>query len=169
AVGSDDLSAAIWLQPVPAWRSAGWLVPLLWATLAVHIVALALWPVAALVRRYTRRPLILDNRARDLRLLTFFGLICNLLLAVLWMWIFSRVDGSVRALDGGLDPAIRSAQVLGLVSIAAAVVAALNLRQVWLAPTNRLRRTCAAIIAVACVAAMWLVFALKTMQWSLVY
>jgi hypothetical protein len=169
AVSSDDVPAAIWLQPVPAWRSPGWLLPLLYAALAVHVLALALWPAAALVRRQTRQPLRLEGRERDLRLLAFAGLIGNLLLFGLWLWILSRIDASPRALDGDLDPWLRLAQVLGLISIATAAVAVLNARAAWKPPAQRWRRICAVAIAAACVAVVWLVLALKTLQWSLVY
>ncbi|MEH6420708.1 serine hydrolase domain-containing protein, partial [Pseudomonas sp. CGJS7] len=169
AVSSDDVPAAIWLQPVPAWRSPGWLLPLLYAALAVHVVALALWPVAALVRRQTRQPLRLEGRERDLRLLAFAGLIGNLLLFGLWLWIVGRIDASPRAFDGDLDPWLRLAQVLGLISIATAVVAVLNARAAWKPSAQRWRRVCAVAIAAACVAVVWLVLALKTLQWSLVY
>ncbi|MGO4262467.1 serine hydrolase domain-containing protein [Lysobacter sp. TAB13] len=169
AVSSDDVPAAMWLQPVPAWRSPGWIVPLLYLAAMVHVLALALWPVAALIRHRTQRPLLLDSRERDLRLLTFIGLSGNVLLALLWVWILSRAEVSVRSLDGSLDPLIRIAQLLGLLSIATAVIAALNLRAAWSMPVRRLRRACAVAIAVACIAVVWLVFALKTMQWSLVY
>jgi len=169
AVSSDDVPAAMWLQPVPGWRSPGWMLPLLCLALAVQALAVLLWPVAALVRRYTQRRLLLSERDRRLRLLSFLGLIGNLVLALLWLWIVTRIDASVRMLDGALDPWIRVAQLLGLASVATAVVAALNARAVWRSSPQRLRRVCAIAVAAACVAMVWYVFALRTMSWSLVY
>jgi len=169
AIASDDAPPAMWLQPVPAWRSAGWMLPLLFAAAAVHVLALALWPAAALVRRHTQRRLKLDGRERDLRLLTFFGLIANLALLALWVWILGRIDESATLLDGQLDPALRIAQLLGLLSFAVAAVALLNARAAWKPPMQRLRRVCAAAMAAACVAVVWFVLALHTLQWSLVY
>lgn len=169
AIGTDDAPPAMWLQPVPAWRSAGWMLPLFYAAVAVHVLALALWPAAALVRRHTQRRLKLDGRERDLRLLTFFGLIANLLLLALWAWMFGRIDLSPRLLDGQLDSGLRIAQLLGLLSVAVAVVSILNVRQTLRPPVHRVRRACAVAIAAACVAVVWFVFALHTMQWSLVY
>lgn len=169
AIATDDAPPAMWLQPVPAWRSAGWMLPLLCLAVAVHALALALWPAAALVRRHTQRRLKLDGRERDLRLLTFFGLIANLSLLALWAWILGRVEASATLLDGQLDPALRIAQLLGLLSFAVAAVAILNARAAWKPPMQRLRRVCAATIAAACVAVVWFVVALHTLQWSLVY
>lgn|GEM_PF-60654 len=169
AIASDDASPASWLQPVPLWRSSGWMLPLLYAATAVHVLALALWPVAALVRRHTQRRLKLDGRERDLRLLTFFGLIANLLLLTLWVWILGRIDASATLLDGQLDAALRIAQLLGLLSIAVAAVAVVNARATWKPPLHRWRRVCAVAIAAACVAVVWFVLALHTLQWSLVY
>lgn len=169
AVSSDDVPAAMWLQPVPGWRSPGWMLPLLCLALAVQALAVLLWPVAALVRRYTQRRLLLSERDRRLRLLSFLGPIGNLVLALLWLWIVTRIDASVRMLDGALDPWIRVAQLLGLASVATAVVAVLNARAVWRSSPQRLRRVCAIAVAAACVAMVWYVFALRTMSWSLVY
>jgi len=169
AISSDDVSAAMWLQPVPGWRSPGWMLPLLFATLGVQALALCLWPIAAIVRTQTQRRLRLDGRERDLRLLTMFGVISNLLLAGLWWWLLVRAEASVRALDGGLDGWIRLAQLLGLLCVPIAIVACLNARAAWRGPMQRLRRVCAVAIAAACLAMVWFVFALKTMSWSLVY
>ncbi|QWP77285.1 beta-lactamase family protein [Lysobacter sp. K5869] len=169
AIATDDTPPAMWLQPVPAWRSAGWLLPLLFAAAAVHVLALALWPAAALVRRHTQRQLKLDGRGRDLRLLTFFGLIANLLLLALWAWIFGRIDASASLLDGQLDSALRIAQLLGLLSLAVAAISVLNVRAAWKPPVHKLRRYTAVAMALACLAVVWLVLALHTLQWSLVY
>ncbi|ALN78428.1 serine hydrolase [Lysobacter antibioticus] len=169
AVSSDDVPAAMWLQPVPDWRSPGWMLPLLCLVLAVQALALLLWPVAALVRRHFQRPLVLAERDRRLRLLSFLGLIGNLVLVLLWLWIITRIDASVRMLDGALDPWIRVAQLLGLASMATAVVAVLNARAVWRSSPQRLRRVCAIAVAAACVAMVWYVLALRTLSWSLVY
>ena len=169
AVSSDDVPAAMWLQPVPGWRSPGWMLPLLCLALAVQALAVLLWPVAALVRRYTQRRLLLSERDRRLRLLSFLGPIGNLVLALLWLWIITRIDASVRMLDGALDPWARVAQLLGLASVATAVVAVLNARAVWRSSPQRLRRICTIAVAAACVAMVWYVFALRTMNWSLVY
>lgn len=169
AVSSDDVPAAMWLQPVPGWRSPGWMLPLLCLALAVQALAVLLWPVAALVRRHTQRRLLLSERDRRLRLLSFLGVIGNLVLALLWLWIITRIDASVRMLDGALDPWIRLAQVLGLASVATAVVAVLNARAVWRASPQRLRRVCAIAVAAACVAMVWYVVVLRTLSLSLVY
>lgn len=169
AIGSDDLPAATWLQPVPGWRSPGWMLPLLFAALGVQALALCLWPVAAIVRYQTQRRLRLDGRERDLRLLTMLGLIANLSLAALWWWVLARAEVSARALDGGLDGWIRLAQLLGLLSVPIAIVACLNARAAWLGPMQRLRRVCVVAMAGACVAMVWFVFALKTLSWALVY
>lgn len=169
AVSSDDVPAAMWLQPVPDWRSPGWMLPLLCLALAVQAAAVLLWPVAALVRRRFRQPLVLAERDRRLRLLSFLGLIGNIALVLLWAWIVAQLDASVRMLDGALDPWIRIAQLLGLASVATAAVAVLNARAVWRSSPQRLRRVCAIAVAAACVATVWYVFALRTMSWSLVY
>lgn len=169
AVSSDDVPAAMWLQPVPAWRSPGWMLPALAAALAAQLAAALLWPVAALVRRRAHRGLGLDARALRWRHWLQAGVAANLALAALWAWILARIEASVRMLDGGLDAWLRLAQLLGLASAATAVVALVYAWRLWRSPPHRLRRICAVALALACAATAWSVFALKTVTPALMY
>ncbi|WP_064749163.1 serine hydrolase domain-containing protein [Lysobacter antibioticus] len=169
AVSSDDVPAAMWLQPVPAWRSPAWVLPVLGLAFALQLAAVVLWPVAALVRRHLRRGLGLDARALRWRRWLQAGVVANVALVSLWAWILARIESSVRMLDGGLDGWLRLAQALGLMSVATATVAVLYAHRLWRSPPHRLRRACAVAIALACAATVWAVFALKTVTPALVY
>ncbi|KRD31285.1 hypothetical protein ASE35_14820 [Lysobacter sp. Root916] len=169
AVASDAHPPAVWLQPVPAWRSAGWSLPLLLAVLALHALMLSLWPVAALVRRHYGRRLVLDRRAGRLRLATRLGLLSNLAMAGLWLWLLARADADIALLDGGLDGWIRLAQCLALLSLPIAALAIANAIQVWRAPRDRWHRLGASLIALACTLLVGLVFALHVLTPTLNY
>lgn len=169
AIGSDDLAQARWLQPVPGWRSPGWMLPLLALSVAVHVLALLAWPLAAWLRRRDPRWPRPEGRERDLRLLTLAGLIANTLLALLWAWIVARALATPAAPEGALDGWIRLAQALGVLSLPIALIACLNARAAWRGPARRQRRIGAVAIALACVAVVWFVFALHTLSISLRY
>ncbi len=168
ALSSDDVPAAMWLQPVPASRSPAWLLPALVAALAVQSLALAAWPVAALVRRHYLVPLSLDARQRRLRALMLCGLAANLAGAALWVWILARIEATPRALDGGLDAWIVLARALGAACVASAVVALVRMRDAWRG-VSVLERVCTVWVAAACLVLAWAVFALRLLGWSLVY
>ncbi|NUO78266.1 MAG: beta-lactamase family protein [Lysobacter sp.] len=169
AVASDVHPPAMWLQPVSGWRSAGWSLPLLLGALALHALALLLWPVAALVRRHYGRRLALDARARRGRLLVRLGLVCNLAMAATWLWLLSRIDADVAQLDGGLDGWIRFAQLLTLLSLPIAALAIADAVRAWRAPRDVWRRVGASAIALACAAVAAFAIASNLLTWSLNY
>ncbi|KRA81853.1 hypothetical protein ASD78_00845 [Lysobacter sp. Root667] len=169
AVASDAHPPAMWLQPVPAWRSAGWSLPLLIGALALHAAALLLWPVAALVRRHYGRRLTLTQAAQRWRLATRLGLISNLAMALLWLWLLSRADARIADFDGGLDGWIRFAQLLALLSLPVALLAIRNAIEAWRAPRDRWRRLGASLIALACTALVWFVLSLRLLSLDLNY
>ncbi|WP_139215526.1 serine hydrolase domain-containing protein [Lysobacter sp. cf310] len=169
AVASDAHPPAVWLQPVPAWRSAGWSLPLLLGVLAVHALMALLWPSAALLRRHYGQRLALDRRARRLRLATRLGLLSNLAMAGLWLWLLARADADMALLDGGLDGWIRLAQCLALLSLPIAALAIANAIQVWRAPRDRWHRLGAGLIALACTLLVGFVFGLHLLTPTLNY
>ena len=169
AVASDAHPPALWLQPVPAWRSAGWSLPLLLAALALHAFALLLWPLAALVRRHYGRRLTLDRRASRLRLATRLGLASNLAMASLWLWLLSRADADIAQLDGGLDVWIRCAQLLARLSLPFAALAIADAADAWRAPRDGWRRGGAALIALACAIVVVFVLGLHVLTPGLNY
>lgn len=169
AVASDAHPPAVWLQPVSTWRSAAWSLPLLLGVLALHALLLVLWPVAALVRRHYGRRLSLDHRARRLRLATWLGLLSNLTMAALWLWLLTRADADIRLLDGGLDGWIRFAQFLTLLSLPIAALAIANAIRVWRAPRERWHRLGAGLIALACTILVAYVFGLHLLTPTLNY
>lgn len=169
AVASDAHPPAMWLQPVPAWRSAGWSLPLLIGALALHAAALLLWPIAALVRRHYGRRLSLPQTALRLRWTTYLGLISNLAMALLWLWLLSRADARIADFDGGLDGWIRFAQLLALLSLPVALLAIGNAIEAWRPPRDRWRRLSASLVALACTALVWFVLSLRLLSLDLNY
>ncbi len=103
------------------------------ASLAIMVLALLFWPIAALVRRHYRTPLELNPRERRLRLLT--RLVCVLDIAVVggFLAVLSKAD-DVTALNDSLDKWIHLLQVLGVIALIGAVVAVYYASVLWRSP-----------------------------------
>ncbi len=105
------------------------------AGVAVALLTLILWPVAALVRRHYRRKLLLSRQERWLRIAV--RLVCALdliFLASLVALVSSTSDPS--ALNGHIDSKIHLMQVLGLIGALGALIAIYNAVQAWRAPSS---------------------------------
>src|SRR5580700_226350 len=59
----DTLSPFMVYDRTPWYQSSGWLIPLLLVSFVALLITALLWPVAALVRRHYKAPLVLDARA----------------------------------------------------------------------------------------------------------
>lgn len=117
---------------VPASRSAGWILPLLYAALGVLLLTFLHWPAAALVRRHYQSPLALEGRARWI----YRGvrLASALVLAMLaaWMITITGMMGDYALLTAKSDARLWTLQILGLIVFVGAVaLAAWNLLLAW--------------------------------------
>lgn len=116
---------------VPALQSASWLLPALYVSLAILLVAFLQWPAAALVRRRYKATMSHEGRSRQVyrgvRLAS--GLVLAMLIA--WGVAFTWLSSTAANLGASSDPLLWTLQILGLiVFVAAVLLAAWN---VWLA------------------------------------
>ncbi len=145
----------------------------LFASLAIMVLALLFWPITALIRRHYRARLELNPRERRLRLLT--RIVCLVDLAVVGglIAVLSK-SGDVTALNDSLDKWIHLLQVLGVIGVLGTFVAVYYASVVWrggvsypaiadtapatgLVPRGRRlwTRSYATAIALACVGFAW--------------
>lgn len=112
------------LQAVPGHRSGGWNLPLFGGAVAVLLLTVILWPVAALVRRHYRAPLQLTGRDAQARTLPRIAALVGLGWLFGWYLMMEPLmSNHLEAYDVALDSQLRLLQVLGLVLIAAAAIA----------------------------------------------
>ncbi len=102
----------------------------LFASLAILILAVLIWPFAALMRRHYRAHIEFDPRERRIRLLT--RLICLLDLAVVggFIAVISK-SNDITALNDSLDVWIHLLQVLGVIAVIGTFVAVYYASLVW--------------------------------------
>ncbi len=124
----DFMSPFEVMDPVPAGRSAGWILPSLEAGLAVLLLSFLHWPVAALVRRRYRTPLPVPEPARPAyRIARLFA---GLSVAVMVWWAMLILSMLKNASPS--DAVLWAVQVAGLLVFVLAMLAMLwNLWLAW--------------------------------------
>lgn len=102
----------------------------IFASLAILVLAVILWPVAAWIRRHYRTRLALDARERRLRFLTRLACVLDLIVVGGFIAVVSKAD-DVTALNDSLDKWIHLLQVLGVIAIIGTLVAVYYAAVVW--------------------------------------
>lgn len=115
---SDFFSPFMVFEPVPASRSAVWVLPALYASLAILLLTFLHWPVMAWVRRKSGASLRLAGAARVAY--RWVRLAAGLTLAVFAGWMLI-----VANLRTASDVALWSVQILGAIVFAALAVFAI--------------------------------------------
>lgn len=110
----DGVSPYLVFDRVPAWQSSAWLLPALYAGLAILLLTLLHWPVSALIRRHYKAPLALGRRS----LLAYRGvrLGAGLVLALLggWAIAFAAMTANLDNFTPRSDPWLWTLQILGV-------------------------------------------------------
>ena len=104
------------------------------ASLAVMVVVLLSWPIAALVRRRYGRRLELTKPDRRLRLASRLALAWSLASLAALVWVATNAAGTIGKLNSDLVTPLRVVQVMFFVGIIGTVIVGLNAVRVWLSP-----------------------------------
>jgi hypothetical protein len=108
------------LLPVPWYLNSAWLVPLLYASLAVLAITVLLWPTRAIVRRRFGATLALERR--ELRAFRWSRIAAVAILAVLIGWF---VTVSLVSKDMDVDPLVLLMGLLSLIAFVGGLLAML--------------------------------------------
>jgi CubicO group peptidase (beta-lactamase class C family) len=156
--------------PATGGMNAGWVVPIMLAALAAMLIAALGWPIVAFTRwRYkyrstvAGRPLMLHRATR----LTAWLM---LIVACGWMGMIAALSSDVAYFDGRLDIWMRLLQLLSLGAIVGTALAFWNAWTIATGPEKRrLATVWAAIIAVAALFLVWMMFDMCTLTPSLTF
>ncbi len=102
----------------------------LFASLAILVLAVLLWPIAALVRRHYRTRLALNGRELRLRLLTRLTCVLDLAVVAGFIAVVSK-SGDVTALNDSLDKWIHLLQLAGVIAVIGTFIAVYYAALVW--------------------------------------
>jgi CubicO group peptidase (beta-lactamase class C family) len=128
----DMISPFMVYDRVPASRSAGWLMPALYASLAVLLLTLLYWPASWYVRRRYRAPIAASGPA--LKAYRATRIMAGLVLAVLagWAGLITVLFGDISTMTASADLWLWLLQILGAIVFVGAVgIAAWNAWLTW--------------------------------------
>ena len=137
---------------VPASRSAAWLLPALYASLAVLLLTLLYWPGSWFVRRRYKTPTAMQGAslraARAARVMA----LASLLVLVGWFWLISTLFG-----DGAPgDAVLLLLQIAGcIVFVGAVLIAAWNVREAFRDGRPWTRKLWSVVLLLAMLIVLW--------------
>lgn len=165
----DERSPIAVFMPVPRWRSAAWNLPLLYLALLVFLLAVVLWPVAALVRRAHGKPLALQQPARRWYRWSRIAAIAHLLFFGGWVYVLARMNADIANMSDGFDNTLRAVQVVGVLAIIGTIAALANARHAWRSHGGWWRKLNSLALVLACFVTIWFAFSLHLLNVHLNY
>jgi CubicO group peptidase (beta-lactamase class C family) len=169
-LSGDEISPFIVFRPTRWWKSPSWLVPLAELSLAVLILTLIAWPLAALARRRYGATFPLQGRSRTAYRWVRIAVLGVLLLLCGWMWQIQRMSSSVSALTSKSDPWLWLLQLLGVVLfLGAAGVALWNARLAWSGRRSWPAKIWNGLLALATVTLLYIAVVFKLIAFDINY
>ncbi|HLY67116.1 MAG TPA: serine hydrolase [Chloroflexota bacterium] len=167
----DLLSPFMVFDRVPWYADSSWLLPLFGFGVAALLLTALMWPVAALLRRGYKAPLLLARPS--LRAYRWSRIAAVLMLAAVGMWvlIFSLILKDTNYLSARLDPLLWFAQLLGVVAFYGGLAAMLwNLKAVWRGGPRRWpAKTWSIVLVISAVAVLWTALVCKLLSFGTHY
>jgi len=111
------------------------LMPLVGTCLAVIVLTLLFWPVAALVRKRYGRPLFTNTIDRVLYLMIRVACLFQIVFVLLIVLPLSLTDKNIGFLGDGIDPWLNTAHILGWLATAGLAVMAFAAMRFWRVPS----------------------------------
>ena len=136
--------------------------------MAVTLLALISWPIAAWIRRHYHRPLVLTRRQRWVHLAIHIVCLLDIAFFLSWIFLVQAIEKDLQLAGPNLDPFLRLLQVIGWLGSLGTLVVFYSVFQLRTAE-NRwwLARIGYGAIALACISFSWLLFHWHLLHWSI--
>jgi len=145
-------------------------LPLIISSLAILLLTVLLWPIAALIRRHYGQRLTLTPRERRLRLLVRIVCLLDLTFFAAFAGFFAMAFRDIGLLSPHYNPWLRLIQIVGWLGILGTLIVIYNAVRSWKQPERWLwTRLGDTLIALACVGVIWFVFTWNMLHWTLRY
>ena len=132
-------------QRVGFFRGKGFNMFVLVASLAVLVLTILLWPIAAMARKHYGKRLVLSPTDRRLRFLVRLTCILDVAFVALLLGWVSSISSDIGALNSSIDFKLHFFQVVGLLGALGTIVAIYNAMRVWRTESSPVVLTRAAV------------------------
>jgi len=157
-------------QRSPWYENSGLNLPLIISALAVLVLTIVLWPVAALIRRHYGHKLSLSPQARRLRIIARLACLLDLIFVIALATFFTMTEKDIGLLSPRFDPVLRIIQIVGWLGIVGTLAVLYSALRSWREPERWwLSKLADTVMAAACVAFVWFVYVWNMLHWSLRY
>ena len=153
----DDFSPIIWFQRAPAATSPGWMMPATVASLAILLLTVIAWPVAALIRRRYRQPHPFAGREQRAYRWVRIGALASALAIIAWGGLAITMLGNLSIMTSALDPWILALHILGSIAVFAGLALTLwHLLVVWGSKRRWTSKLWSVLLVLASIQLAWL-------------
>lgn len=154
----------------PISRSAAWLLPALYGTMAVLVLTVLLWPVRYFVRRHYGQTLLLERRALLAHRLSRAAALVILLTFVGWGILITVMSSNLANLSGRMDVWAWILQGVSLIAfVGGAAVLAWNAWIVWTTRQRWPAKVWSVLLLLAGLIALWIAIAFKLFAFTVQY
>ena len=157
ALTMDPYSSILEYTPVPWFRSAALLIPLVLASLAVLILLLLAWPIGKMIRWYHAVPSASVSRGASWLAVRVTAMAVLLVLA-LWTGLFVYAMDDFSRFSTPLEPWLRTLQWASLAAVLAVGSGLWETSVVWSRPVPWLRRVGSVAFVLAALALTWAMY-----------
>jgi CubicO group peptidase (beta-lactamase class C family) len=167
---SSGIPQIITIQPVPAWESSRWRLPLMIATIAMLALTVLFWPIKAILRRRYGQPFELQGRARLMYRLARVAALLDVVFVAGWAWFLTSGLNDLNTLSSASDGFLRFLQLIGLLGVIGTVAILLNFAMALGDPHRRWwTKLTDGLLALASVLFVFFVFSYHLISASLNY
>jgi len=166
----DGLSPTAVLEPVPWWRSAAWLLPMLLISATALTLTALFWPVAALVRRSYGAVLDLTGTGLKAYRLSRIAAAAVVVTLAAWIITLAAMISNLKLLSPSFDWWFWVLQLLSLITfVGAAAVALWNVRVLWAKRRGWFARGWNIVLVVSSLTVVWVALAYKLIGFDVNY
>ncbi len=157
-------------QKSPWYENAALNLPVIIGSLVILVLAILLWPVSALIRRHYGLHLTLTPEQRRTRLVARLVALAYLIFFGGFATFMSIAFKDIGLLSPHYNGWLRLIQMFGWLGVLGTLIVLYNAFRVWGQRDRWLgSRISEAVIAIACLGAVWFIFMWDLLHWSLKY
>jgi hypothetical protein len=168
---SEDTFSPFMIFYRPAWyKNSALVLPLLIASLAIFLLTVLLWPVRALVRRYYKRPLVLEGALRRTYLWSRVASLAILLTMAGWFALLLAMLSSLELLSAASDPFVYLLEAASFVTfLGGAALLAWNVWASWKGGARWPGKTWSILLFLSALIVLWVALAFHLLSFGANY